>query len=121
MTKRTGPKNPYLRQLIENLNKKYHEEKAPIWGAIAEKLAKPTRKRINVNISDIERNTKDGDTIIVPGIVLASGNLSKSINIAAWKFSNSAIKKIKDSKSKMLTIEELVKQNPKGSNVKIIS
>jgi large subunit ribosomal protein L18e len=121
MVKRTGPTNPYLKQLIEALNKKSYESKAPIWKTIAKKLAKPTRQRISVNLSDIDRNTNNDDTIIVPGAVLATGTLSKSINIAAWKFSDNAVKKIKDVKGKIFTIEQLMKENPKGSGVKIIS
>lgn len=121
MVKRTGPTNPYLRQLIESLKKKSLELKAPIWKDTAEKLSKPTRQRIEVNLSDIERNVSDGETIIVPGIVLSSGNLTKKVNIAAWKFSKTAEQKITSSNGKSMTIDELVKENPKGSNVKIIS
>lgn len=121
MAKRTGPTNPYLRQLIENLKKKYLELKAPIWKDVAEKLSKSTRQRIEVNLSDIERNVKDGETILVPGVVLSSGNLTKKVNIVAWKFSKSAEKKIEKSNGKIMSIEELLKENPKGSNVKIIS
>ena len=121
MVKRTGPTNPYLKQLIENLKKKSLELKAPIWKDIAEKLSKSTRQKVEVNLSDIERHVNDGETILVPGIVLSSGNLTKKVNIAAWRFSKSAEQKIRDSNGKIMTIEELVKENPKGSNVKIIS
>ncbi len=121
MSKRTGPINPYLRQLIETVKKKSLELNAPIWKTIAKKLGKPTRQRIEVNLSRIERYTNDGDTIIVPGIVLSSGHLTKPVNIAAWRFSPAAEKKIKGAKGKCLTIEQLIKENPKGSNVKIIS
>ena len=121
MAKRTGPTNPYLRQLIDNLKRKSLELKAPIWKDIAEKLSKSTRQRIEVNLSDIERNASDGETIVVPGVVLASGNLTKKVNICAWKFSKATEAKIKNSNGKIMTIEELVKENPKGSNVKIIS
>jgi len=121
MAKRTGPTNPYLKQLIENLKKKSFELNAPIWKTAAEKLEKSTRKRIEVNLSKIERYANNGDTVIVPGAVLASGQLTKSVNVAAWRFSSTAIEKIKKSKGKILTIEELVQENPKGSNVKIIS
>jgi large subunit ribosomal protein L18e len=120
MAKRTGPTNPYLKQLIENLKKKSFEDNTPIWRVVAKKLEKPRRQKIEVNLSDIERNTKDGDTIIVPGIVLASGELKKSINIAAWRFSASARRKIEKAKGKCLTIEELIKKNPKGTGVRII-
>jgi len=89
--------------------------------AIAEKLGRSTRERVEVNLSKIERYAEDGDTVIVPGVVLSSGQLSKPVTVAAWRFSPSSVKKIKDNKGKCLTIEELVKENPKGSKVKIIS
>lgn len=121
MAKPTGPTNPYLKNLIAELRKKSLELKAPIWRTIAEKLAKPRRQRVEVNLSSIERNTKEGDVVIVPGVVLASGDLSKPITIAAWKFSAQAKEKIKKSKSKTLTIEELIEKYPRGSGVKIIT
>lgn len=120
MAKRTGPTNPYLKQLIGNLRKKSLELNVPIWKTIAEKLSKSTRRRTEVNLSNIERHTTNGDVVIVPGVVLATGQLTKPVTVAAWRFSPAAIRKIKD-KGKILTIEELVQENPKGSNVKIIS
>lgn len=121
MAKRTGPTNPYLKQLIENLKKRSLELKAPIWKDISEKLSRSTRQRIQVNLSNIERNVADGETIVVPGAVLSSGNLTKKVNIAAWKFSKAAEEKIKGSNGRFMLIEELMKENPKGSNVRIIS
>lgn len=119
MVKRTGPTNPYLKQLIEKLKKKSIELNAPIWNTIASKLGTPSRKRIEVNLLKIDRHTENGDTVIVPGVVLAEGRLTKQVSIAAWRFSPSAIKKIKD-KGKIMTIEDLLQENPRGSNVKII-
>src|SRR4030042_3428125 len=119
MGKRTGPTNPYLKQLIEKLKKKSLELNAPIWKAVAIKLGTPSRKRVEVNLSKIDRHTEKGDTVIVPGAVLASGKLTKTVDVAAWRFSPAAIKKIKD-KGKVLTIEDLLQENPRGSDVKII-
>jgi large subunit ribosomal protein L18e len=118
--KRTGPTNIYLRQLIESLKKKSFEENTPIWKAVAEKLEKPRRQKVEVNLSDIERNTKENDVVVVPGVVLGSGNLTKPVSVAAWRFSASAKEKIEKSKGKCITIDELVKENPKGTGVKIL-
>lgn len=118
--KRTGPTNVYLRQLIEGLKKKSLEDKAAIWRDVAEKLDKPRRKKVEVNLSDIDRNTGKNDFVVVPGIVLSSGELTKAVNVAAWRFSSAAKEKIKKSKGKALTIEELVKEKPKGTGVKIL-
>ena len=120
MAKRTGPTNPYLAQLIQNLRKKSLELDARIWEDVADKLSMPTRRRIEVNLSHIDRHANDGDVILVPGVVLASGSISKKVSIAAWKFSPAAIKKMGKA-GKVMTIEELMQKNPKGSNVRIIS
>jgi len=118
--KRTGPTNPYLKKLIEELKKKSRESKAPIWMDVAEKLERPRRRKVEVNLADIERNANEGEVVIVPGTVLGSGELTKPVIIAAWKFSPGVEEKIRKSKGKTMTIEELSKENPKGSGVKIL-
>ena len=120
MVKRTGPTNQYLKDLIQDLRTKSLELHAPIWKRIAAKLSSSRRRRIEVNLADIERHSEKNDTIIVPGVVLSNGELSKPLKIAAWKFSDSARKKIEKSKGQAIEINELLKENPKGSKVKII-
>jgi len=120
MVKRTGPTNPILKKLIEDLKKKAFDTKSDFLKDIAEKLNKPRRQRIEVNLAHIERHTKENETIIVPGVVLGYGELSKPVTISAWRFSKSAKEKIKTFKGKAISIEELVAKNPKGSNVKIL-
>lgn len=111
------PTNVYLKELIENLKK----TDGDVWKEVAKKLSVPRRKRIEVNLSHIDRHTEKNDTVVVPGKVLATGKLNKTVNIAAWRFSLTAKEKIKKYKSKCLTIEELVKTNPKGTGVKILT
>lgn len=120
MTKRTGPTNPYLRELIDFLRRKSGELKVRIWKVVAEKLEKPTRQRIEVNLNRIERYAKENETIVVPGVVLGTGFLTKKLTIAAWRFSQSAKKKIEKAGGKAISIKELVEKNPKGSNVRIM-
>ena len=86
--------NPQLQQTIENLRKKAYQEQSNLWLRVAEDLEKPTRARIIVNLSRIERNAKDGETIVVPGKVLGNGELTKKVTIIAWQFSNDARDKI---------------------------
>ena len=119
-TKPTGPTNIYLKQLIQKLRKLSYEKNIPIWLTVAEKLEKPRRKKVEVNLSKIERYVKEGETIVVPGVVLGSGDLTKKIKVAAWRFSSSARKKIEKIGGECLSIEELVEKNPKGSRVRII-
>ncbi len=73
-----------------------------------------------MNLSQIDRNTQKNDTIIVPGKVLGTGNLTHSLTIAAFDASDSAKEKLKAAKAKYLSIPELVAKNPKGTKVKII-
>jgi large subunit ribosomal protein L18e len=120
MVKRTGPTNPYLKELIEKLRKKWLEAKAPIWKTIAEKLEKPSRQRIEVNLSKIERYANENEVIVVPGKVLGMGDLTKKVTVAAWAFSKTAKEKIEKAGGKVLSIEELMRNNPKGSNVRIM-
>ena len=114
--KRTGPTNPELAKLIEDLKKLSLDEKAPIWKRIAKDLAKPTRQRRVVNISRLNRFSKPKEIIIVPGKVLGTGELGHEITVAAWQFSDSAKEKIKN----CMEIRELMKKSPKGKGVKIL-
>ena len=120
MVKPTGPTNPFLKELIEKLRKGWLSNNAKIWKRVAELLSRPRRKRIEVNLSRIERYCKPGETIVVPGVVLGAGNLTKPVNIAAWRFSERAREKILKVKGKVMGIEELMEENPKGSGVRII-
>jgi len=121
MAKRTGPTNLYLKQLVEMLQKSSYEVDAPIWRDVAEKLVKPRRQKVEVNLSEINKYAQDGGAVVVPGIVLGNGELTKSVSIAAWRFSASAMEKIKKTKCKHITIEELMKINPKGTGVRLLT
>jgi len=120
MVKRTGPTNPILKTLIEDLSRKSIETSSNFLKEIAEKLNKPRRQRIEVNIAQIERHTKKDETVIIPGVVIGYGELTKPVTICAWKFSKPAVEKIQKSKGKAMSIEELVEKNPRGTNVKIL-
>ncbi len=117
---RTGPTNDQLKGLIEELRKKAYSGNAMLWKRIASDLEKPTRQRRCVNLSRINRHTKTGEIIIVPGKVLSAGNLDKSITIAAWQFSRQAVEKIARANAKAVSIAELMSTNPDGKNVRII-
>jgi large subunit ribosomal protein L18e len=119
MSKRTGPTNPILKSAIESL-KKRGSGGVKIWEDVARKLSASTRSRVEVNIANINRNSKDGETIVVPGVVLSAGNIEKKVNVAAWRFSGTADKKITEAGGKTFTIDELKKENPKGTNVKLM-
>lgn len=115
MDKKADPTNEVLLETIELLE----EQEAAIWNKVAQNLGKVNRKRPEVNISDIERNAEDGDTVIVPGKVLGSGRLTKEVDVAAFQASKGARSQIKDN-GKFMFIQDLVEDNPDGSEVKIV-
>ncbi len=112
--------NPELIKLLTELRIQAKKKNAPIWRDIAERLERPLRVWPEVNVSRIERYANEGDVIIVPGKVLGSGVLTKKVTVAAWKFSKGAKEKIESVGGKTMTIKELIKKNPKGSNVRIM-
>ena len=118
--RKTKITNPELLRLIRLLRKKARENEAAIWRRVAEMLSKPKRRRIAVNISRINRYTKEHDEVVVPGKVLGAGTISHPVRVAAFAFSDKARSKIIKAHGECLTISELVEINPKGSNIKII-
>ena len=112
--------NPQLIELISQLRKQSREQQAPIWLDVADYLAKTRSQRVAVNLSNINRNTAKGDIVVVPGKILASGVLGHSMTVAAFETSTAAKAKLDAAKVKIITIQELLEKNPKGSNVKII-
>ena len=116
----TKSTNPEILQLIKFLKKQSAEKDAGIWLVVAENLAKPSRQRVAVNLSKINRYTEKSETIIVPGKVLASGTLDHAVTVAAFDASDKAKEKLAAAKGKYLSIAELVEKNPQGSNVRII-
>ena len=106
--------NPQLIATIDKLKAKTRETEAAIWRDIALRLEKPKRNWAEANLR------QDGETIVVPGKVLAAGNISKKITVAAYDFSDAAAKAIVAAGGKTLTIEELAEANPKGTGVRIM-
>jgi len=120
MPKPTGPTNPVLRGLIRSLRKLGREKQARIWLDVAERLEAPRRARAEVNLSQINRYADGGETVLVPGKVLASGKLDKPVTVAAFKFSRPAIKKIVKAGGRAITIRQLMEENPTGRGVRLM-
>jgi large subunit ribosomal protein L18e len=120
MARHVEKTNPALTTLIEELKRSAYENKAPIWKDIAERLEKPLRNWPEVNLHHINMHVHEKETALVPGKVLSTGALTKKVSIAAWSFSEKAHEKIKKAGGKSLSIQELVKHNPKGKDVRIV-
>lgn len=115
MRKNLSP-NPNMQLLIAELKALYRKEKAPLWQRVAEEMSRSTRQRREVNLSTIEESCKPGEIALIPGKVLGIGELKKKVTVAAFNFSESAKSKIKE----RMSLQELMKSNPKGKNVRIL-
>jgi len=118
--KPTGPTNQTLRSLIENLKRLGTEKNIPLWGRVASDLGKSNRSRRIVNLSRINRFTKENEIIIVPGKVLGDGILEHKLTIAAFSYSKTALDKISKAQAKAMSIPDLMQQDIKGKRVRII-
>ena len=112
ITMKKGSTNPETRKLIVELKK----TKSPSWLSVAEKLERPRRKNKAVNVWKLNKFTKEGDTVVVPGKVLSFGEIDHKITVAALCFSEKAKEKIKNT----MTIKELMQKNKKGSKIMIL-
>ena len=111
--------NPVLENLIAKLKEVSAKEKRPLWKRVANDLSRARRQRREVNLNKINNAIRDGETAIVPGKVLSDGELTKKVSVAAWQFTKKAKEKVKQN-GRVLTIQELIKENPKGSKIRIV-
>lgn len=90
------------------------------WLPIAHKLSGATRTFSSVNLNEIDKQAKTGDTFLVLGKVLSSGNLTKRIRICALGMSASAKEKLKATKSEFASILDEINKNPKCEGLKVL-
>jgi large subunit ribosomal protein L18e len=112
--------NEEITKTIRELKKASKSRDQPVWAALAEELDKSKRSRVAVNLSRINRFSEEGDVVVVPGKVLASGKLGHSVTIAAFDFSESAKNKIVQANGVTKTYSELLSDNSKFKNIKLI-
>jgi large subunit ribosomal protein L18e len=112
--------NPELIAIIRDLKKKSQESQTKLWRNLAKRLASSKRSRITVNVSRLNRYTKEGETVVVPGKVLGAGKVDHPLTVAAFSFSDVAKSKIVNGKGNCLSIRDLMKKNQTGKNVRLM-
>ncbi len=112
--------NPQLNESIAALKRISRKNKAKIWETMAEELGKSRRSRVVVNVGKIDRLANEAKVVAVPGIVLGAGNVTKSITVGAFRFTEQARGKLESAGAKCLSLVELAQMQPKGSGVKIL-
>ncbi|MCX6749564.1 MAG: 50S ribosomal protein L18e [Candidatus Pacearchaeota archaeon] len=90
------------------------------WLEIAGALSSPRRNAIALNLNEIEKIAKEGDSIVIPGKILSQGELSKKIAVIAFNFSDKAREKLLKTKCLTVNILDEIKKNPEAKGLKII-
>lgn len=116
MTDMDQKTNPVLKDVVKTCEEAARVNDAAVWDRVAEELKRPTRDMRAVNLSTIERNADDGDTVVVPGKVMGSGRLTKNITVGAFKFTGNAREEINDV-GEAPYIEGVVDEHPGGEEV----
>lgn len=117
---KTPKTNPQLERVVHELREVSHENSAPIWRDVADRLERSRKNWSEVNLSRLSRYGTKGEQIVVPGVVLATGEITTPMTIAAFRSSGAARKKIQAAGGKSMSLLELAVQNPKGSGIRII-
>ncbi len=118
--KPTGPTNPRLIKMINRLEEISRLNNSSIWRTVANKLRKPTRARIEVNLWKINKYSEGYKAVLIPGKVLGEGEISKPAVVAAASFSETAKRKIEEAGGKAYLLDEYAEQNPTGSGTRIL-
>ncbi len=79
--------------MIKDLKQASKKNEAPIWSRLAELAIKPSTSRRVVNLTRINKTTKDNDVLFVPGKVLGTGNISHKIILSSFSMSTTAAKR----------------------------
>ena len=107
--------------LVELIGKLKSDKRA-IWKRVSELLCKPSKSRVQINVSKIARYAKEGITVVVPGKVLGDGEIDFPVVVAAYRFSKSASDSIGNAGGKTISIKELYETNKdKVKDIIIIS
>lgn len=117
---KTSKTNPRLHRIVRELREVAREAGAPIWRDVAERLERSRKNWSEVNLSRLSRYAARGEQIVVPGVVLATGEINTAVTVAAFRASDAARKKIEAAGGRSVGLLELAIQNPKGSGIRIM-
>jgi len=96
-------------------------KKKKAWLKVAHLISTPKRKQLALNLEDIDAQAKDNETIVVPGKVLGTGEITKKIRIVGLSFSTSAVEKLEKAKIKFSELAEEIKSNPDAKDIRILN
>ena len=91
------------------------------WLKVAGMLTGSKRKRLQVNLDEIDDVVKEGERIVLPGKVLSRGKITKKIKLISCGFSEKAKEKLLNSSCEVSYISDEVKSNPSAEGLRILS
>jgi len=122
---RTGPTNIHKRKLVRRLKAISSKNGQAIWERVAELVSSPRRKRVEVNLSKINRYADENEVVVVPGKVLGAGKVEKKVTVLADSLTAKALEKLSNSGCRVILLEELASNSElleslKGAKMRII-
>jgi len=112
--------NAQLVGVINQLKAQSRETGSAVWRDVAMRLSRSRKNWTNPNLSRVSRHAPEGATILVPGKLLGSGELTSNHTIAAYSVSTGAREKIEAAGGRFMTYGELMNENPSGKGVVIL-
>ena len=112
--------NPHLVRVVRELRDASREQGVAIWRDVADRLERSRRNWSEVNVSRLARYAAKGEQVVVPGVLLAAGEIRVPVTVAAFRASEGARTKVVAAGGKALDLLELVASNPKGRGVRIM-
>ena len=110
MKRRSNVERSDIREWIAKLSSvKRGEQNYALSSRLVRFVDLPKRSRLSVSLYKINKFTKDGETIIVPGKVLHTGVLQHKVRIAAVSCSQKAKEAIHTSGSSMIGLQDALK------------
>ena len=105
--------------MVKDLKQASKKNEAPIWSRLADLAIKPSSSRRVVNLTRINKTTKENDILFVPGKVLGTGNMHHKITLSSFSISRTAAKKVIQTGGKIMTYSDMIKKYPTGKGVMI--
>ena len=109
--------NQVVLHMVKDLKQASKKNEAPIWSKLANLALKSSSTKCTVNLTRIDRITKENDVLFVPGKVLGTGNMSHKITLSSFSISRTAAKKIIKSGGSIMLYSDMIKKFPTGKGV----
>ena len=119
MSKNMRKTNQALIALIGDLKDQSRSTGSALWRDVALRLEKSRSNWAEPNLSRLSRHAADEDVVLIPGKLLGSGDVAGKPSVAAYSVSTGARSKIEAAGGRVLTIRELMNENPDGKGVRL--